>query len=102
MIIILLSKLKVLSILDNINKSVSCKLYNSLKSNFLCVKHYKKLNSLSVNNNLADFENDVSSNLTKIENNKSNITSNLEKINNISKNKLINISNDVFYNKIFK
>ena len=30
------------SILDNINKSVSCKLYNSLKSNFLCIKHYKK------------------------------------------------------------
>ena len=32
----------VLSILDNITKSVSCKLYNSLRSNFLCVKHYKK------------------------------------------------------------
>ena len=32
----------VLRILDNINKSVSCKLYNSLKSNFLCIKHYKK------------------------------------------------------------
>ena len=88
----------ILSILDNINKSISCTLYNSLKSNFICIKHYKKLNSLSVNNNLADFENDISSNLTKIENNKSNITSNLEKINNITKNKLINISNDVFYN----
>ena len=84
----------VLSILDNINKSISCKLYNSLKSNYLCVKHYKKTNSLTVNNNLADFENDISSNLTKIENNKSNITSNLEKINNISKNKSINISNN--------
>ena len=32
----------VLSILDNITKSVSCKLYNSLRSNFLCIKHYKK------------------------------------------------------------
>ena len=31
-----------LSILDNINKSVSCKLYNSLKSIFLCIKHNKK------------------------------------------------------------
>ena len=36
-----------LSILDNIDKSISCKLYNSLKSNFLCIKHYKKINSLS-------------------------------------------------------
>ena len=63
----------VLSILDNISKSVSCKLYNSLKSNFLCIKHYKKINSLSVNNNLADFENDISSNLEKIDANKSNI-----------------------------
>ena len=34
----------VLSILDNITKSVSCKLYNSLRSNFLCIKHYKKFN----------------------------------------------------------
>ena len=33
----------VLSILDNIEKSVSCKLYNSLKSNYLCVKYYKKI-----------------------------------------------------------
>ena len=32
----------VLSILDNITKSVTCKLYNSLKSNFLCIKHYQK------------------------------------------------------------
>ena len=76
----------VLNILDNIDKSVSCKLYKSLKSNFLCIKHYKKINSLSINNNLADFENYISSNLTKIETNKSNISSNLEKINNISKN----------------
>ena len=74
----------ILSILDYITKTVSCKLYNFLSSNFLCIKHYKKINSLSVNNNLADFENAISSNL--------------EKINNIPKNKLINISNDVFYN----
>ena len=32
----------VLSILDNITKSVTCKLYDFLKSNFLCIKHYKK------------------------------------------------------------
>ena len=69
----------ILSILDNINKSISCKLYNSLKFNFICIKHYNKLNTLSVNNNLADRKNDISFDLTKIENNKSNITSNLEK-----------------------
>ena len=32
----------VLRILDGIDKSVSCKLYNSLNSNFLSIKHYKK------------------------------------------------------------
>ena len=72
----------VLSILDNITKSVTCKLYNSLRSNFLFIKHYKKINTLSINDNLTNLENDISSNLTKIETNKSNISSNLEKINN--------------------
>ena len=32
----------ILSILDNITKSVSCKLLNTFKSNFLYIKHYKK------------------------------------------------------------
>ena len=32
----------ILSILDTITKSVSCKLYNSLSSNFLCIKYIKK------------------------------------------------------------
>ena len=54
----------ILSILDNITKSVTCKLLNTFKSNFLVVKHYKKINTLSVNNNLTDLENDISSNLT--------------------------------------
>ena len=70
----------ILSTLDNITQSVSCKLYNSLGSNFLCIKHYKKINSVSVNNNLVDFEDNISSNLTKIETNKSNISSNIEKL----------------------
>ena len=70
----------VLSILDNINKTVCCKLYNSLSSNFLCIKNYKKISSLSVNNNLADLENDISLNLKKIDTNKNDI-SNLGKIN---------------------
>ena len=32
----------ILSILDDVTKSVSCKLYNSLSSNFLCIKYIKK------------------------------------------------------------
>ena len=48
---------------------MSCKLYNSLKSNYLTVKHYKKINTISVNNNLADIENDISLNLSKINDN---------------------------------
>ena len=86
----------VLSILDNITKSVSCKLYNSLRSNFLCIKHYKKINLISVNNNLGDLENtilsnknDTSTNLININTNKDNIAHNLSEIdylkNNISK-----------------
>ena len=32
----------ILSILDDVTKSISCKLYNSLSSNFLCIKYIKK------------------------------------------------------------
>ena len=104
----------ILSILDNIIKSISCKLNNPLKSNYLTVKHYKKINAISVNNKLVDIENNISSNLTKIENNKSNVLSNLEKINNNSKIYLKNVDNillyesktqidfrNIFYEKIF-
>ena len=72
-----------LSIIDK-NKTVTCKLLNTFKSNFLVVKLYKKINTLSVNNNLTDLENDISSNLSKINNNSSDISSNLSKINNNS------------------
>ena len=104
----------ILSILDNITKSVSCKLNNPLKSNYLTVKHYKKINTISINNNLADIENDILSNLRKITTNEGNISSNLEKINNISKTYLKNVHNiliyesktqvdfrNIFYEKIF-
>ena len=47
----------ILSILDNITKSVSCKLLNTFKSNFLNVKYYKKINTISVNNNLTNLKN---------------------------------------------
>ena len=32
----------ILSILDDVTKTISCKLYNSLSSNFLCIKYIKK------------------------------------------------------------
>ena len=84
----------VLSILDNITKSVTCKLYDFLKSNFLCIKHYKKINSISVNNNIGDLENSILSN-------KNNISTNLSEIdylkNNISKSYLKNIYNILLY-----
>ena len=99
----------ILSILDNISKSVSCKLLNTFKSNFLYVKHYKKINTLSINNNLTDLENDISSNLTKIKSNlinintnEDNIATNLEEINYLknsnSKSYLKNVYNILFYN----
>ena len=88
----------ILSILDNISKSVTCKLLNTFKSNFLYIKHYKKINTLSVNNNLTDLENDISSNLTKIETNKSNISTNLIKINSNKDDMLYNL-NEINYIK---
>ena len=85
----------ILSLLDNITKTVSCKLYNSLKSNFLCIKHYK-INPISVNNNITDLENSILSN-------KNNISNNLNEINylknNSSKSYLKNVYNILFYDK---
>ena len=74
-----------LTIIDK-NKTVTCKLLNTFKSNFLVAKLYKKINTLSVNNNLTDIQNDISSNLSKMNNNSSDILSNLSKINNNSSN----------------
>ena len=34
----------ILSILNDVTKIISCKLYNSLSSNFLCIKYIKKIN----------------------------------------------------------
>ena len=92
-----------LSIIDK-NKTVTCKLLNTFKSNFLVVKLYKKINTLSVNNNLTDLESNISSNLSKINNNSSDISSNLTKIKNnssdISSNltKIKNNSSDISSN----
>ena len=86
----------ILSILDNITKSVTCKLYDFLKSNFLCIKYYKKINSISVNNNIDDLENSILSN-------KNNISTNLSEINylkdNTPKSYLKNIYNIIFYDE---
>ena len=72
----------ILSLINNVSNttSVDCRLYNAYKSNFLNVKYYKKINLISINNNLGNLENDISSNLTKIDTNKGNISSNLTKI----------------------
>ena len=33
----------ILSIIDNVTNIIDCKLYNTYNSNFLCIKHIKKL-----------------------------------------------------------
>ena len=102
----------ILSLINDANDTteVICKLYNSYKSNFLNIKYYKKINLISVNNNLGDIENnissnknDISTNLIKINNNENGILSNLNEINfikdNNSKSYLKNIYNILFYNE---
>ena len=102
----------ILSLINDANHTteVICKLYNSYKSNFLNIKYYKKINLISVNNNLGDIENNISSNknnistnLIKINSNENGILSNLNEINSIknnnSKSYLKNIYNILFYNE---
>ena len=43
----------ILSLIDNVTNTVDCNIYNAYNSNFLCIKHYKKINLISVNNNLT-------------------------------------------------
>ena len=63
----------ILSFIDNVTNTVDCEIYNDYNSNFICVKHYKKINLISVNNNLGDLENTILSNSSKINNIKSSI-----------------------------
>ena len=63
----------ILSLIDNVINTVDCKIYNAYDSNFLCIKHYKKINLISVNNNLGDLENTILSNFSKINNIKNSI-----------------------------
>ena len=93
----------ILSLIDDVSNttSVDCKLYNTYKSNFLNIKYYKKINLISVHNNLSDLENNISTNLIKINSNEDDILTNLNEINylkNKSKSYLKNLYNILFYN----
>ena len=102
----------ILSLINDVSNTtvVDCKLYNTYKSNFLSVKYYKKINLISVNNNLGDLENtillnknNISTNLIKINSNEDDILSNSSEIdyikNNNSKSYLKNIYNVLFYDE---
>ena len=107
----------ILSLKDHVNKTVDCEIYNTYNSNFLCIKHHKKINLISVNNNLGDLENttltnsskinanknNISTNLINISSNEDNIAYNLEEINyiknNNSKSYLKNIYDILFYDE---
>ena len=105
----------ILSLIDDVNNTVDCKKYNTYNSNFLSIKYYKKINLISVNNNLGDLENTILTNSSKIDTNNNDISTNLIKMNsneddilynlseityiknNISKPYLKNIYNILFY-----
>ena len=83
----------ILSLIDNVTNTVDCKIYNAYESNFLCIKHYKKINLITVNNNLGDLENAIlsnknyiSTNLIKINSNEDDILYNLSEIDYIKNN----------------
>ena len=82
----------ILFLIDGVNNTVDCKIYNTYNSNFLCIKHYKKINLISVNNNLGDLENTILSNSSKIDTNKTNISTNLININTNEDNIAYNLS----------
>ena len=106
----------ILSLIDDVNDTVDCKIYNTYNSNFLSIKYYKKINLISVNNNPGDLENTILPNSSKIDTNKNDISTNLIKINsneddilynlskmtyiknNISKSYLKNVYNILYYN----
>ena len=66
----------ILSLIDDVNNTVDCKIYNNYNSNFLSIKHYKKISLISVNNNLGNLENAILSNSSKIDTNKNSIKDN--------------------------
>ena len=62
------------------NNAIKFNIIDPLKTNYLCIKHYKRINTLSINNNLTDLESDISSNSERISTNEQNISSNLQDI----------------------
>ena len=82
----------ILSLIEDVTNTVDCKICNTYDSNFLCIKHYKKINLISVNNNLGDLENTILSNSSKIDTNKNNISTNLVNINTNEDNIAYNLS----------
>ena len=90
----------ILSLINDISSStiVDCKLYDVYKSNFINVKYYKKINLISVNNNLGNIENTILSNSSKIDENKNDISTNLIKINSNEDDILTNL-NEINYLK---
>ena len=72
----------ILSLIDGVNNTtVDCKIYKTYNSNFLSIKYHRKINLISVNNNLGDLENTILSNSSKIDINKDDISTNLIKVN---------------------
>ena len=82
----------ILSLIDHVNKTVDCEIYNAYNSNFSCIKYYKKTSLISVNNNLGNLENTILSNSSKIDTNKNDISINLIKINSNEDDILYNLS----------
>ena len=82
----------ILSLIDDVNNTVDCKIYNTYNSNFLCIKHYKKINLISVNNNIGDLGNNILANSSKIDTNKNDISTNLISINTNEDNIAYNLS----------
>ena len=81
----------ILSIIDNVTKTIDCKIYNTYNSNFLSVKYYKKINNLentilSNSSKIDTNKNDISTNLIGINTNEDNIAYNLSEINYIKNN----------------
>ena len=102
----------ILSLINGVSNTtiVDCKIYNAYNSNFLSIKYYKKINLISVNNNLGDLENtiltnknNISTNLIRINSNEDDILTNSSEIdyikNNISNPHLKNIYNILFYDE---
>ena len=85
-----------LSLIYDVNTIVDCKIYNAYKSNFLCINYFRKINLISIYNNLGDIENainenknNISTNLINMNGNENNIAYTLSEIkyikNNMSK-----------------